>query len=186
MFVELDNSIVGFSSIWALNVIGREAKKVKPNGWIVELGSYCGRSAFVLGKNKHPSVKLTCVDNWPGPPTPVPIEDYVYGNVNTSFNYSEFLNNTAEIENLETLRCMLPLNMSYLGFSKKIDLLFVDLYPDHDLYINQLSYWHRFMAQGSTIIVNDIASNTSSIEGFCRMVDLSFIDDNNLAIIRVP
>lgn len=185
MFVELDNSIVGFSSVWALNIIGREAKKVKPSGWIVELGSYCGRSSFVLGKNKHPSVKLTCVDQWPVTPTPVPIEDYVYGNVNTSFNYSEFLNNTAGIENIETLTCTLPLEVSYLEFSKKIDLLFIDLYQDHDLYVNQLSYWYRFMAQPSTIVVNDVASNKSSIEDFCHRFGLSFVNDSNLAIIAI-
>lgn len=185
MFIELDNNIVGYSSIWTLSIIGREAKSVKPNGWIVEIGSFCGRSTYVLGKNKHDSVKLTCVDNWPGPPSEIPDSEFVFGNINSCFNYSEFRNNVHSIKNLETLRCTLPLNLSNMRFSVGIDLLFFDLYPDHDLYVNQLLYWHRFMGDGSKIIVNDYSSNRNAVDEFCGITGLQAVDDMNLALIGV-
>lgn len=185
MFIELDNNIVGYSSIWALSIIGREAKFVRPNGWIVEIGSFCGRSSYVLGKNKHESVKLTCVDNWPISPNEIPDSEFVFGNINSCFNYSEFKNNVQSIKNLETFRCTLPLNLSNMQFSVDIDLLFFDLYPEHDLYINQLLYWHKFMANGSKIIVNDYSSNRNAVEEFCRITGLQTSDEMNLALIDV-
>lgn len=183
MFIELNNDLPGYSTIWTLNIIGREAKMVKNGGWIVEIGSYCGRSSYVIGKNKHPSVCLTCIDAWPSHPTPIHDNGYAYGNIAACFNYSSFLDNMATIENFNSLRCTLPIDLPYLDFSKKIDLLFFDLEHHHDFYPSQLSYWHRFMNNDSKIMLNDYRSNKDMIDSFCLMIGAEVTDDMNVAII---
>lgn len=185
MFIEMDNSIVGYSSVWTMSIIGREAQKVRKGGWIVEIGSFCGRSSYVLGKNKPDSVKLTCIDNWPGPPNEIPDSEFVFGNINSCFNYAEFMKNMHSIKNLETMRCVLPLNISHLAFSVGIDLLFFDLYPDHDLYMDQLLYWKKFMANESKILVNDYTSNRDTIDEFCLRSNLIAVDEMNIAMIGI-
>ena len=60
----IDPNIPGQIGWEALIAMARLAKRVPPNGVVVETGSLFGRSSFVWAKNVHPSVTVHCIDPW--------------------------------------------------------------------------------------------------------------------------
>ena len=48
--------------------LSEAARKVSPGQCIVEVGSYCGRSAVVLGLSAPDKVPVYCIDRWEGIP----------------------------------------------------------------------------------------------------------------------
>jgi hypothetical protein len=57
--------IPGFMSLEALFAIETLAECVPPNGIIVEIGSYLGRSSWTWSHSADPSVTIYCIDPWP-------------------------------------------------------------------------------------------------------------------------
>ena len=62
---KINTEIPGWTTEKKLNMLAEKAAAVPENGTIVELGTFCGRSAYSLGSNKLDSVKLVCVDMFP-------------------------------------------------------------------------------------------------------------------------
>lgn len=59
-----DLSIPGWMPERELKVIEDLATRVRQNGTIVEVGSFCGRSSWCWAKTVHPSVTVHCLDIW--------------------------------------------------------------------------------------------------------------------------
>jgi predicted O-methyltransferase YrrM len=151
--MKLNTNIPGWSSEKKLEKLAVLAGEVPYNGWIVEVGSFCGRSAYAMGMNKPNNVKLTCFDMFPDQPQEIP--DTCLGDRSRPYSYQEFLRNTGEVVNLETVRAYMPLNVEYLNFSKKIDLLFIDCVHTYEAVRDDINTWHRFMAKDGIIVFDD-------------------------------
>lgn len=151
--MNLNLEIPGWSSEKKLEKLASLAAGVNENGWIVEVGSFCGRSAYAMGMNKPASTKLTCFDMLPDIGQPIP--ESCYGDRNRMYCYYEFARNTAQIPNLEVMRAHMPLKLEYLSFTKPIDLLFIDCVHTYEAVKDDIDAWYKFMSPGGTIVFDD-------------------------------
>lgn len=61
---KINENIPGWNGKQILEILAEYASGVPEGGNILELGALFGRSTYVLGNNKHPSVNLTVIDIW--------------------------------------------------------------------------------------------------------------------------
>ena len=153
MELKLNLDIPGWSDAAKLTKLANLAREVPKDGWIVEVGSFCGRSAYAMGHNKHASTKLTCFDKFPDAPEQIP--DTCFGDKSGTYSYEIFLNNTRGIPNLETVRMYMPLNLEYLSFKKKIDLLFIDCIHTYEAVKSDIDTWSKFVKKDGIIVFDD-------------------------------
>ena len=149
----IDESIPGWSDVNKLRYLAKLATRVPEDGWIVEIGSFCGRSAYALGMNKKQSVKLTCFDQFPYQPQSIP--NSCYGDLSMNYCYEAFLHNMREVENLETGRIIMPLKIDFLSFTKQIDLIFIDCVHTYDAVKADIDTWFKFMKPGGVMVFDD-------------------------------
>jgi hypothetical protein len=102
-----------------LNRLARLARRVPPNGCIVEIGSLFGQSSWILAKNAPPSVNVYCLDPWVREPWILPLEERVGQNL----SFDTFRKNVVGISNLIPLRAYSP--REFVGWQRRIDLLFI-------------------------------------------------------------
>lgn len=156
----INESIPGWTSRIKLETLAKLASEVPEGGWIVEIGSYVGRSSYALGMNKKDSVLLTCIDPWPTEKfNQVPLRTTLYGTDHEQMHYSieQWKKNTQGIKNVETIRMWMPLDVnSSLIFKKKAHLLFIDGGHTYEETHQNLHDWvmHR-MAPGGKVIIDD-------------------------------
>jgi len=122
MYIELKDIIPGWNDVRSLTTLGELAATVPEDGWIFEIGSYCGRASYVLGSNKRPSVTLTCSDNFPDAPQVVP--KGINGDEGTHYNHFTFMRTVENIPNVEVLWGKAPMIPRFATFSKSIDVLY--------------------------------------------------------------
>lgn len=156
--IKINLDIPGWTSEQCLTMLAKEAASVPDNGWIVEIGSMCGRSSYALGMNKDPSVTLTCID-------PFPFDEHlldsgIYGNVgNGKYSFNNFQDNTACIDNLEVLRMFSPPTCSAMSFTKPIDLLWIDGGHAYHEVMADINFWYPLVKPGGVIIFDDYEAN---------------------------
>jgi hypothetical protein len=154
------------------------AKAIPKNGWIVEIGSFYGRSAYSLGMNKHPSVLLTAIDPVPSFPHDT---DYGYGMRDIPYSIHHFNQFTQSIENFELIRAYTPVMSKNINFQfkKPIDLLHIDgshLYEDVK---SDLEIW------GSMVTGSIVCDDYFIRDGVKKAVD-EYANHNNLKISFMP
>jgi hypothetical protein len=70
-----DTTIPGWMTVNELKVIESWAKNVEPNGVIVEVGSFLGRSAYCWCRSTDPTVTVYCIDTFDDRWTDISIND---------------------------------------------------------------------------------------------------------------
>jgi len=135
--------IPGTTSPDQLELVSKLSYEVPKNGWIVEVGCYCGRQSIVLGRAKDDSVLLTCVDEFP--------------EWNGDYGFSDWVETTAYLKNVEPLRAKSPILISnmVLSVSKQIDLLVIDF---NDI-LPSLLFWGEFVGSGGKIVIHTYGDN---------------------------
>ena len=73
--IELNLSIPGHMDATELDRLASLARRVPPNGCIVEIGSLFGQSSWVLAKNAPLSMTAYCLDPWVREPGILPLEE---------------------------------------------------------------------------------------------------------------
>ena len=160
--MNIDDNIPGWSSVDKLNELAKFASKVKDNGLIVEVGSFCGRSAYALGMNKKDNVELLCVDiftpQWLSSVTPVkeyPGAETCYGDKEQIHAYETFEKNTADVTNMHTAKMLLPYDGHFFKFTKTIDLLFIDATHTYEAVKSDINQWCVHLADDGVVIFDD-------------------------------
>lgn len=62
-----DLRVPGWMKEYDLQVIEKLARRIPPNGSMVEIGSFLGRSSVAWAMSARPSVLITCIDLWSKP-----------------------------------------------------------------------------------------------------------------------
>jgi predicted O-methyltransferase YrrM len=153
-------SIPGWMPEYELRVIEDLAQRVRPNGAIVEVGPFCGRSSWCWAQSAHPSVRVMCLDIWD--PGQHPFHPPVAGQTDsdaklfgTAANPEDalgtlenFRRNTADCPNITPLRGASP--DSFLDWPQEsVDLVFLDgLHHNPGFHRDLWFWWDRLMPGG--------------------------------------
>lgn len=160
MKYKINENIPGWSSAHKLNMLAKLSSEVPDYGWIVEIGSYVGRSSYALGMNKKDNVKLTCIDPWPCERfEQKKIREGTLGIHNDDDFYSieAWEKNMDEVTNKEAIRMWMPLPLGgSLQFNNKADLLFIDGGHTFAETYQNLKDWVPYLTTpNATIVVDD-------------------------------
>jgi hypothetical protein len=150
-----ETNIPGWSTGNELGLLGSLASRVEAGGHIVELGSFAGRTAYIIAKNA-PQATVHCVDPWGHFDISwVPDDSVVYmsGNLR-SFHpgelYDFFLSNVADCPNVNPIRALST--EAAWDTQAQVDLLFID--ADHEtepLLADMRTWWPRLKRDGMMV-----------------------------------
>lgn len=158
-----NKNIIGFMLETELRVVEKLAMQVPSHGVIVEVGSFCGRTA-VCWALSAPTATVYCIDDFYE-------HDWVYEHylpLNFSLRHcmpitgetyntkKDFLKNTEGIKNIKMIQGHSP-NIEYDG--KEIDLFFLDGMHHNPDDWNNLCYWAPLVKEGGKIVGHDYNSN---------------------------
>ncbi len=172
---------------WALDhqlvLLSKLASNVNENGCIVELGSFLGKSAYALGMNKLPSVKLYCFDHWNHN---VPANTFggdcppSGGDTSQIYSLESFKENMAEVKNLHAIKTYLPYDENKIKFDEKIDLLYVDASHKYEDVKEDIKQWCCKVKPGGIVVFDDYCDIWPEVQ---QAVD-EYASDNNLKFIK--
>lgn len=168
------------------------------NGWIVEVGTFCGRSAFVLAANSDPSVKLTCIDPWwfdHG--TRLVATHYLnsLGNRDCHYSVETCAKNLAQFDDrIELVKNTSP--YFHPEFTeRKVDMFFIDGDHSGEVVKKELKLYYNNLADNGIMVIDDYqhykyADMTREIQNFVLSygLELEIVkqteNDSHLAVIR--
>lgn len=191
----INESIPGWSSFPKLETLAKLASLVPADGLIVELGSFCGRSAYAMGMNKKESATLLCVDMFIPMFTGVPVKNYdtsgtCYGDTAQVYCFETFVNNTKHIVNLETLAMTLPYNDRFIKITEPIDLLFVDASHSYEAVSADIRQWVHCVKPGGVIVFDDyfdlFPGCMQAVDEFVKKHNLTLEVVEYAAIVKLP
>lgn len=129
-----------------LQVIEQLAKTASPVGVIVEVGSFCGKSAWAWSMSTDPSVTVYCFDPF--------YEDILDHEGNKCNTWQEFQKNTAECKNIITIRGMTPEHAGYTD-PRPIDVFFVDASHHNPSDWDIIQHFLPFVKSGGIVAGHD-------------------------------
>ena len=191
---KINQSIPGWNGIQILNQLARYAAAVPENGVIYELGALFGRSTYVLGHNKKPSVKMTSIDIW----STISMQNHTMVNfhdgtcgpdeiqrlqANTKLNpdriegeeyYGLWKHYTRDIPNLTGIRNFTSLNNESFP---QADFIFHDAGHDYKNVYADLTHWFPKLKENGVMIIDDyepvnFAELMSAVDQFVKENDL--------------
>ena len=132
-----------------LKTIEQLAKTVPPNGVIVEVGSFVGRSSVAWAMSVDRSATVYCYDIF---------NKNIENNDGTiSSTWEEFLKNIADFNNVVPVRGITPTQTGYIDY-RSIDLFFIDAGHANPNDWNIIQYFLPFVKSGGTISGHDYSS----------------------------
>lgn len=169
---KINKNIPGWNNDRILYELSRFSSQVPKNGNILELGALFGRSTYVLGHNKHPSVKLHVIDIWGNlyldsfktvyfhdkkcPTKEQQLIESKFKKDPDRLDREDFYNlwkhYTQDIENIESYRGFT--NMSNENFPD-FDFIFHDAGHSFEDVYNDLYHWFPKLKNNGIIIVDD-------------------------------
>jgi predicted O-methyltransferase YrrM len=124
-----------------------EARNLKANSIIVEIGSFLGLSASTFIENSHSSVIVYCIDTW---------DNSDMGYETEKDTYDEFV---ANMKNFITLGRTIPIRGDSINIGKNwnipIDLLFVDGNHSKEYVLADLKNFSPFIKPGGVLLMHD-------------------------------
>lgn len=140
--------IEGFLHEPECELLATEAARVK-NGYVVELGSYLGKSTGILASNTDKKTVVVSVDIW-----------------KNEENYKRFLTNINKWkDNIWIMRQPSShLNHNDVNeFTNNVDLLFIDADHSEESVFNDLTAWYDMVKTGGVILMHDYTEKTSGV-----------------------
>lgn len=136
----INTAVPGEISLEELQAIEAVAKLVPPNGVIVEVGSYLGRSSWHWAKNVDPTVTVYCCDPWDG---------------YRGSSLEKFRENTADCPNVVAMQGYSP--GDFQDWDKQIDLYFEDAVHKNPILKKNLDFWGGFLGPNGILCGHDFA-----------------------------
>lgn len=123
-----NEQMMGFMPLIDLQTLELLASRVPPNGTIIEVGSFLGRSAWTLAKSCHPSVTVYCIDTWDPVYLEFPLVQKLLAGKEYPSLFEEFMKNVKDCPNIIPIKgesTKIPWPKKY----GEADLVFID--ADH-------------------------------------------------------
>lgn len=163
---DLLNSIKGFMSDEEVTRLFRVAKKASSMGPVLEIGSYCGRSAAVIGQAcKENNSVLYSIDHHMGSEEQQPGEEYFdpelfdqrTGGINTFPLFRETLKKTS----LEDTVIPIVSNSKTAGkmWQTGLAMVFIDGGHSFEAANNDFQTWSPHIIEGGYLVIHDIFFN---------------------------
>jgi hypothetical protein len=145
--IELNLSIPGGLDTKELEQLARLARRVPPNGCIVEIGSLFGLSSWTLAKNTSPGVTIYCLDLWAREPW---------------MSLEAFKNNISGFSNIVPLRGQSP--RDFIGWRRSINLFFCNGVGANPALHQNLVFWRQFLVPGGWICGHNVLEQFSDVK----------------------
>jgi predicted O-methyltransferase YrrM len=184
--VEQSLNIPGWANRDILNALGWHAAQVEDNGVILEIGGLFGRSSYMIGNSKKPSVKLITIDKWPtmvnhtfhdgkcGADQLALLNSKIVDNYITTEDFFSLWNEfTKDIENKISMK--IPAAAPNDNFPM-IDFIYHDAGHEYEEVYSDLVHWFPKLKQNGILIVDDYDATT--FPGVIQAVDQFAIEYN--------
>jgi len=142
----------------------RMAENCRPNGILVELGAWKGRSsAFLIveAKNKSPDIQVHIVDTWGGNPCDGSQDE-------TAGVYEKFISNMSPLNGLFHAHKMKTIEATDLFEDKSLDAVFIDADHSYEAVKLDIINWMPKIRKGGILAGHDY---TRSWPGVIKAVD---------------
>ena len=194
--------IPGWMPECQLQVIEKLAAKIPSESVMVEVGSYCGRSAYCWAKSVDPSVTVYCIDIWDihrykprpnvtlGDDTPM---DRDHGRVSSLEqvhpSLENFKANTRDCHNIVALQGASPHDFRSWP-DQSVSLVFLDGLHSNPWYQNDLYFWYSKVVPGGIICGDDYSSGHSDVvwttQNFASLFGLTVLVHERFWLIHKP
>lgn len=179
-------AIPGWMPESQLKLLEALALRVPPNGTIIEVGSFAGRSSWCFAKTAS-TAQVYCLDIWNTseyPYTPPASYDNAvrsdFGNAinsqQTEGTLENFKHFTRDCPNITPIRGRSPVD--FTNWSVKADLIFLDGLHHNPGFHADLVFWFDRLKAGGTICGDDCARSHPdvlwTVHDFCKDRDLEF------------
>lgn len=168
--------IPGYTSLDKLEAISNILKNKKNINTIVEVGSYCGRSAICMANVVSENTQIYCIDHfYTNRVATGPYADGVDGRPMAGVpmnQYEEFIKHTSGYKNINMISGYFPYSIQWEGGD--VDVLFIDTDHKNPDDIDILSHMCKFMKKGSIIIGDD--HNKNYIHGHTTIQNLKLLE----------
>jgi hypothetical protein len=171
----INMDIPGLTSFDDLATLATFVKELeKPGSLVVEIGTFCGRSTYVLSKNCIPGTIILSIDGWF-------IKDFNRFGINIDDSKRVFLE-TKRKYNLSNVIQIPKTSPLRRWDKKKIDMLFIDGGHIFRTVLKELNFYTQFCSRDAIICGHDYNRLHS---GVINAVNF-FADENNYIVERFP
>lgn len=180
-------NIPGWANKDILNALGVHSSQIEDNGVILEIGGLFGRSTYMIGHSKKPSVKLITIDNWPtminstfhdgrcGADQLILLNSKIENDFIEGADFFKLWKEfTKDIENNIGMR--IPAESPNIDFPM-IDFIYHDAGHEYEEVYSDLVHWFPKLKQNGILIVDDY--DPASFPGVIQAVD-QFATEHNL------
>lgn len=177
--------ILGWLSRKEVETISELSKQVPESGTIVEVGSFCGKSAIAWAKNTTATVY--CIDTFFNAfkiEHTISDEDCIKNefprNGSTINVEQEFIINTKEYHNIKMIKGFSPCEISYSG--DLIDLFFLDALHHNPDDWNNLEFFIKYLKPNAKICGHDNSAEFPDVVDNIKKLEQMF----NTKVITFP
>jgi len=128
-----------------LQLIEKLASTKGPNSTIVEVGTFCGRSAIAWALSSDPSTNVLCFD---------PFWEHLDFEGEPCNTWEEFQENTKDIKNIRACRGLVDKDIWYTE-PNKIDIFFIDATHENPVDWDIIYYFLPFIKSGGIVAGHD-------------------------------
>jgi hypothetical protein len=183
----IDLNIPGQMSEEELRGVEHLAKRVRPGGHIVEIGSLYGLSSFTWATSVDPSVTVYCIDPWVRAPWVIELVEQKVPNC-PEFSFEAFQQYTKSCANIIPIRGYSPDDVKDWG--KQIDLIFDDALHHNPFFRNNLRFWLPKVRPGGIMCGHDYCSEwpdvVNEVDRLAREFGLQVRQRQKLWWIELP
>lgn len=159
--------IPGWMTQRSLRIIEQWAKEIPPNGTLVEVGSFAGRSAWCWAKSVHPSVTVICIDRWEprvyNPDAARRQEMFGKHKERVECTIGTFRKMTADCPNVRPIKARSPYFPPEAEIPELVDGVFLDERHKNPDFHDNLRYWSKRLKPGGLFCGDDFHGNAKDV-----------------------
>ncbi len=147
----MNNNIPGFTNQHKLEIIARWVEELPDNINAVEVGSYCGRSAYTISKKLKKNSRLTCIDDFR-----LPVNKDAYNFVNIPVGYigkNSKENLLKYLEGCDNVEVLVGKGTDYI--INNVGFVFIDDSHFNPDFKDNLQHWWKQLSVGGILCGDD-------------------------------
>lgn len=172
--INLDNLPIGFFNLHDSKLLASLVSQVPDFGIIVELGSFLGRTAVIIGRHAKSNVRIFCIDSFPEKfKCQVHFDDWYenqYPQLGQEFDvYNEFRKNTQEFTNITVIKGKSPNEIKFTN--EPIDMFFLDAAHKNPNCLENLNFFCPLVKSNGIICGHDFLDKFPDVQQNVYMLE---------------